>query len=333
MPSKREELRLMVSSVSVTRTFIPSLDYILGRGGLPQGRTVVFFGPESAGKTLLSLQCIRAFQRQGKQCAFIDVEAALDGDLVKKMHVDAKQMEYFVPRDANELIKITEELAEDESVGLIVIDSITSAKVVDTAADWTIGQLSRFASRLLPSVASLLYRSGNTLLLISQVRNVIGYQTHAEPTGGFAVRHYPSVMVQLKPSRRDVMFRDDQLVAYKLTMQCVKNKCAPPGRSAETWVHLDEPFGIRYAEDVVRMALTLKLISPFSKTYRDVKLAEKKDQIDVMVARIKEHDLLKPLTDELYEIIAPKRREEDEDLPSSAEQSVEASARDNGGES
>ena len=303
MPSKREDFRLTVTEVEVTRTNIPSLDYVLGRGGLPRGRTVVFFGPESSGKTLLSLQCLASFQRAGKKGAFVDLEAALDGTIAKACRVDTDALEYYVPSDGDQLIEILEDLAGDSSVGLIVIDSITAAKVIESASEWSIGMLSRFASRLLPSIASPLYRSGNTLLLISQVRNVIGYATHAEPTGGFAVRHYPSIIVQLKPSRRDNVMFDRRLSAYKLTLTCTKNKCARPGRSADTWIHLDYPVGVRTNEDLVRMSMAIGLISPHSKTYEGVKLAERKEQIRAMVQTLKEHGLLTKLYEEYYSLI------------------------------
>lgn len=214
-----------------------SLDIALGAGGLPMGRIVEIYGPESSGKTTLTLQVIAAAQREGKTCAFIDAEHALDPIYARKLGVDIDNLLCSQPDTGEQALEICDALARSGAVDVIVVDSVAAltpkAEIEGEIGDSHMGLAARMMSQAMRKLAGNLKQSNTLLIFINQIRMKIGvmFGNPETTTGGNALKFYASVRLDIR--RTGAVKEGDVVVGSETRVKVVKNKVAPPFRQAE----------------------------------------------------------------------------------------------------
>lgn len=214
-----------------------ALDDALGIGGYPRGRIVEVFGPESSGKTTLTLHAIREAQRAGGVAAFIDAEHAFDLTYAKAIGVDVGRLLVSQPDCGEQALEIAETLTRSGEVDLVVIDSVAAltprAEIEGEMGDAHMGLQARLMSQALRKMTSVAYRTNTTIIFINQLRQKIGvvFGNPETTTGGNALRFYASVRLDVR--RIGALKVSDEAIGNKTRVRVLKNKCAPPFRSAE----------------------------------------------------------------------------------------------------
>ncbi|KAF9596882.1 hypothetical protein IFM89_013930 [Coptis chinensis] len=232
------------------------LDVALGLGGLPKGRIVEIYGPESSGKTTLGLHIIKEAQKHGGYCAFIDVENALDPSLAESMGVNTDRLLIARPNSAENLLSITNTLAKSGSVEVIVVDSVaalTSQYELDVGIDGPCrGIQSRLMTQAVRKISSSLCHSGTLLVFLNQVRSRpcegLGYATVT--CGGNALEFYSAV--RMKIFRKGLIREEDEIAGLSVCVEVVKNKLAPAMKMADLDIIYGK--GIPYEAEVLEMA-------------------------------------------------------------------------------
>jgi recombination protein RecA len=214
-----------------------SLDIALGAGGLPMGRIVEIYGPESSGKTTLTLQVIASAQRKGKTCAFIDAEHALDPVYAKKLGVDIDNLLCSQPDTGEQALEICDALARSGAVDVIIVDSVAAltpkAEIEGEIGDSHMGLAARMMSQAMRKLAGNLKQSNTLLIFINQIRMKIGvmFGNPETTTGGNALKFYASVRLDIR--RTGAVKEGDEVVGSETRVKVVKNKVASPFRQAE----------------------------------------------------------------------------------------------------
>ena len=217
-----------------------SLDIALGAGGLPMGRIVEIYGPESSGKTTLTLECIAAAQKQGKTCAFIDAEHALDPVYAKKLGVDIDALLVSQPDTGEQALEICDALARSGAIDVMVVDSVAAltpkAEIEGEMGDSHMGLQARMLSQAMRKLTGNLKQSNCMCIFINQIRMKIGvmFGNPETTTGGNALKFYASVRLDIR--RTGSIKEGDEVVGNETRIKVVKNKIAAPFKQAETQI-------------------------------------------------------------------------------------------------
>ena len=257
---KLREVRAV--DVDVVPTGSVSLDLALGVGGMPRGRVIEIFGPESSGKSTLALHICAEAQKQKGVAAFIDAEHALDPDYAKKIGVNIDDLLISQPDSGEQALQIVEALVRSKAVDVIVIDSVAAltpkAEIEGEIGDQHIGRQARLLSQALRMLASIISKTNTIVIFLNQTRMKIGviFGSPITTPGGMALKFYSSVRIQL--SRIAQIKKGDQIVGSRIKAKIVKNKVAAPFKTAEFDIYYNE--GISKTADLVNMGLKYDII-------------------------------------------------------------------------
>ncbi len=258
------------------------LDIALGIGGVPRGRIVEVYGPESSGKTTLTLHIIAQAQKEGGTCAFIDAEHALDVQYAKKLGVDVDNLLISQPDTGEEALEILETLARSGAVDVIAVDSVAAltprAEIEGDMGDQHVGLQARLMSQALRKITGVLHKMNTTLVFINQIRMKIGMMGYGSPettTGGNALKFYASVRLDIR--RIATLKQNDQSIGNRVKVKVVKNKVAPPFKEAEFDVIYGE--GISHAGEIIDYGVKLDIVDKSGAwfSYQDTKLGQGKE--------------------------------------------------------
>lgn len=245
------------------------LDIALGIGGLPYGRVVEIYGPESSGKTTLTLQVIAEAQKQGKTCAFVDAEHALDPNYAEKLGVDVDALLVSQPDTGEQALEITDMLVRSGGVDVIIVDSVAAltpkAEIEGDMGDHHVGLQARLMSQALRKLTGTVKQSNCLLIFINQIRMKIGvmFGNPETTTGGNALKFYASVRLDIR--RTGAVKQGDEIVGNETRVKVVKNKVAPPFRQAEFQIMYGS--GIYQLGEVIDLGVQQKLIEKAGAWY------------------------------------------------------------------
>jgi recombination protein RecA len=250
----------------------------LGIGGLPRGRVIEIYGPESSGKSTLALHCAAEAQKMGGVAAFIDAEHALDPDYAKKLGVNIEELFISQPDSGEQGLQIVENLVRSNQVDIIIIDSVAALtpkrEIAGEIGDQHIGLQARLMSQGLRKLSSIASKSKTIVLFLNQTRMNIGIRFGNPETtpGGLALKFYSSVRIRL--GRRAQIKQGEEIIGSRIKAKIVKNKVAAPFKTAEFDIYYNE--GISYLADLINAGLTFDIIKKSGSwfNYGDVKLGQ-----------------------------------------------------------
>lgn len=255
-----------------------NLDIALGIGGIPRGRIVELYGPESSGKTTLALETVAQAQKMGGIAAFIDAEHALDVGYAKNLGVDIDNLVLSQPDDGEQALEICESLVRSNAVDIVVIDSVAAlvprAEIEGEMGDTHVGLLARLMSQALRKLTPIVSKTNTTVLFLNQIRQKIGvlYGNPEVTTGGIALKFYSTVRMEI---RRGEQIKDgNDVIGNRTRVKVVKNKVAPPFKRVE--------FDIMYGSGISRIGTILDTANDMGiveragawYSYNDVKLGQ-----------------------------------------------------------
>lgn len=258
-----------------------SLDIALG-GGYPKGRIIEIYGPESSGKTTLTLHAIAEIQKQGGTAAFIDAEHALDPSYAKRLGVDTDNLLVSQPDNGEQALEIVETLVRSNAVDLIVVDSVAAlvpqAEIDGDMGDSHMGLQARLMSQALRKLTGIINKSKATVIFINQIRMKIGvmFGNPETTTGGNALKFYASVRADIR--RIGQIKEGDEIIGNRTKVKIVKNKIAPPFRIAEFDIMYNE--GISKTGDVLDLAVQHGIVGKAGAwfDYNDAKIGQGREQ-------------------------------------------------------
>ncbi len=266
------------------------LDVALGIGGLPRGRVVEIYGPESSGKTTLTLQVIANVQRGGGTAAFVDAEHALDPGYAEKLGVNVDDLLVSQPDTGEQALEIADMLVRSNAVDIVVVDSVAAltpkAEIEGEMGDSHVGLHARLMSQALRKLTANIKRSNCLVIFINQIRMKIGvmFGSPETTTGGNALKFYASVRLDIR--RIGAVKRGEEVIGSETRVKVVKNKVAPPFRQAEFEILYGE--GISRAGEIIEMGVTANLIDKSGAwySYKGERIGQCKDNVRLY---LKEH--------------------------------------------
>lgn len=265
-----------------------TLDMALGIGGMPRGRIVEVYGPESSGKTTVALSVVAQAQKMGGEAAFIDVEHALDPTYAQALGVDIDNLLVSQPDSGEQALEIAEALIRSGSIDVIVLDSIaamtTRAEIDGEMGDLHVGQLARLMSQAMRKLTAAISKSNCVAIFINQIREKIGvmYGNPETTPGGRALKFYSSVRIEVR--RGEVIKDGSQVIGASTRCKVVKNKVAPPFKEAEFDMIYGQ--GISRTGEVLDIAVDLEIIKKGGSwfSYEDQKLGQGRDNVKEILA-------------------------------------------------
>ena len=273
-----------ISSIS---TGSIGVDAALGVGGVPRGRIIEIFGPESSGKTTLSLHVIAEAQRAGGLAAFIDAEHALDAEYAKKLGVDIDNLLVSQPDSGEQALEIAEMLVRSNAIDVIVIDSVAAlvprAELEGEMGDSHVGLQARLMSQALRKLTGIVSKSKTCMVFINQIREKIGvmFGNPETTTGGRALKFYSSVRLDIR--RTNQIKEGEEVVGSRVKVKVVKNKCAAPFRQAEFDVGYGE--GISKTGELIDIGLENKIVEKSGSwfSYGDMRLGQGRENAKMFI--------------------------------------------------
>ncbi|MBT4516398.1 MAG: recombinase RecA [Candidatus Komeilibacteria bacterium] len=262
--------------VAATSTGCLSLDIALGVGGVPRGRIIEIYGPESSGKTTLAQHIVAEVQKEGGVAAFVDAEHALDPEYAKKIGVDIDKMLISQPDTGEQALEIVETLVRSGGVDVIVIDSVAALvpkkEIEGDMGDSHMGLQARLMSQALRKLAGIVHKSNTTVVFINQIRMKIGvvFGNPETTTGGNALKFYSSVRIEVR--RAAVIKQGEKIIGNQVKAKVVKNKVAAPFKTTVFDIMYNE--GISVAGDMLDTGLAFGVLTKAgnSYSYGDIKL-------------------------------------------------------------
>ncbi len=296
-----------------------SLDIALG-GGVPRGRVVEIFGPESSGKTTLTLHIIAEAQKRGGQVAFIDAEHALDPEYARMIGVDVDNLLISQPDSGEQALEITETLVRSNAIDVVVVDSVAAltpkAEIEGDMGDSHMGLQARLMSQALRKLTSAISKSKTTVIFINQIRMKIGimFGNPETTTGGQALKFYSSVRMDIRNIGKieDGSGEEKKILGNRVRVKIVKNKIAPPFRTAEFDILYNR--GISYAGDVIDLATKYEITQKSGAfySYKDIKLGQGRENAKGFLET--NHKVLKEIEKEVLAIVEKLHKEESRGL-------------------
>ncbi|TGL57908.1 recombinase RecA [Leptospira ognonensis] len=277
-----------MAEMNVISTGSLDLDIALGIGGFPTGRIIEVYGPESSGKTTLTLSAIAQCQKKGGIAAFIDAEHALDPSYAKKLGVNVDDLLVAQPDNGEEALEICESLVRSNAIDLIVIDSVAAlvpkAEIEGDMGDSHMGLQARLMSQALRKLTGTISKSNTIVIFINQIRMKIGvmFGSPETTTGGNALKFYASIRLDIR--RIETLKEKEEPVGNRVRVKVVKNKCAPPFRQAEFDIMYSN--GINRETSLIDLAVKHDLIAKAGSwySYKTEKIGQGKEQVRLYLA-------------------------------------------------
>ena len=275
--------------IEVVPTGSLSLDIALGCGGLPKGRVVEIYGPESSGKTTMTLEIIAQIQKQGGAAAFIDAEHALDLNYAEKIGVDVDNLLVAQPDFGEQALEITETLVRSSALDIVVIDSVAAltpkAEIEGDMGASHMGLQARLMSQALRKLTSIIKRTNTLVIFINQLRSKIGV-TFGSPettTGGNALKFYASVRLDIR--RIGAVKKDDEIIGNETKVKVVKNKVAPPFKEARFEILYGE--GVSFLGELIDLGVKYGYLQKSGSWYRygDEKIGQGKENARLFLSQ------------------------------------------------
>jgi len=264
------------------------LDLALGIGGIPKGRIIEIYGPESSGKTTLTLQITAEAQKAGGVCAFIDAEHALDVKYAKNLGVDTDNLLISQPDFGEQALEIAETLARSGAIDVIVIDSVAAltpkAEIEGDMGDSHMGLQARLMSQALRKLTGVLHKMNTTVIFINQIRQKIGgmsYGSNETTTGGNALKFYASIRIDIR--RIQTLKQGEDPIGNRVKAKVIKNKVAPPFKQAEFDIMFGE--GISKMGEIIDYGVKLDIIDKAGAwfSYKDQKLGQGRENSKIFL--------------------------------------------------
>lgn len=276
--------------IDVTSSGSLALDIALGVGGYPKGRIVEIYGPESSGKTTFALQAIAEVQKEGGRAAFIDAEHALDPVYAKNLGVDINELLLSQPDTGEQALEICEALVRSEAVNIIVVDSVAAlvpkAEIEGDMGDSHVGLQARLMSQALRKLSGTINKTKTTAIFINQLREKVGIMFGNPETtpGGRALKFYATIRLDVR--RGEQIKAGDQIIGNKTNIKVVKNKVAPPFKTASVDIMYGE--GVSREGEIIDIAADLNIIDKSGAwyAYNGEKIGQGKENVKLY---LKEH--------------------------------------------
>ncbi len=291
----------VAKDIQVVSTGSLGLDIALGVGGLPRGRVIEIYGPESSGKTTLTLQVIAEMQKLGGTAAFIDAEHALDPQYAQKIGVNVQELLISQPDNGEQALEITDMLVRSGSVDIVVVDSVAAltprAEIEGEMGEPQMGLQARLMSQALRKLTANIKRSNTMVIFINQIRMKIGvmFGNPETTTGGNALKFYASIRLDIR--RTGSIKRGDEVIGNETRVKIVKNKVAPPFKQADFDILYGE--GISRESEIIELGVLHKLIEKSGAwyAYNGEKIGQGRDNVRDY---LKEHkDIAREIEDKI----------------------------------